>query len=248
MRGWHVDEIRYRGRLVAPNCFVTRLAGMRPVFRVLEHIWRVCCMCVTLLCALSHSAPPPFEIAPPPSGAIHKAAETNNVKMLARLQPVAPDKGFGSKGGGADDVGLSYGHFKVICHGQAHRFGSLSAAAPDGEIGPREGAGIGLDHAARDYPRPDEENPATVLPREALGGQKAVARRLPLGHQVLCSRRGLALSCWALRVIKQLHKRDLFRPLHRGLLLWSGVSVPHDPALRHVRSVLLPTGKGRRAL
>ena len=37
------------------------------------------------LCALSHSAPPPFEIAPPPSGAIHKAAETNNVKMLARL-------------------------------------------------------------------------------------------------------------------------------------------------------------------
>lgn len=35
------------------------------------------------LCAPPHSRPP--SLASSPSGAIHKAAETNNVKMLARL-------------------------------------------------------------------------------------------------------------------------------------------------------------------
>ncbi len=60
--------------------------------------------------------------------------------------------------------------------------------------------------------------------------------------QVLCGRCFLRLPRGTLRLVNQLHRRHLFRPLHRGLLLWSGISVPYCPALCNLGSVLLPTG------
>ena len=44
----------------------------------------------------------------------------DQVEVLAGLQPVAPDQGFGRHGGGADDVGRAHGGLKIVGDGQAH--------------------------------------------------------------------------------------------------------------------------------